>query len=435
MANLYRLIVGLLLAMAGTAFAQQQCFRWESSTYGYVSGSSYDSVCSAAVAKMGELHGTPHSKVGGTEAEMTCVTQRSNGLGGYYTWSLGKIPIACPTCPKGWISVGGGCLPVCSNLEGKSTGVKDLTVSLGTVTTADLVAIAKMPDYLACHAGPDGSPCQVLGIPQMPSSLGGQGVVNLQGTIFTGLGCDPNEAPVVGSAKPSPVMCQAGQCPGQVNGVDVCVPCSFSAAGSTASGSGTSTTSGGTGTSVTSGTTSVTVCDGNKCTTSTTTSDTSSSSTGTGTNSVTITKTQDQGSFCKENPTSPLCVSGSFSGSCNAAFQCSGDAVQCATAKAANEMACLMAKDGPEKAVYDAAKTKTGNQTTNLPGNETFSVSGSIDQSDAIGGASCIGNLTVTVWNRPVTLPLSDLCTWLGALGNLLVAVSMLTAGRIVVRG
>ena len=88
-----------------------------------------------------------------------------------------------------------------------------------------------------------------------------------------------------------------------------------------------------------------------------------------------------------------------------------------------------------ESALYNDNKGKTGNQTTELPGNETISLSGRINTSDAIGGASCIGNVTVTVWGRSVSLPFSDICPYLAMLGNVLVAVSMLMAARIVFRG
>lgn len=52
-----------------------------------------------------------------------------------------------------------------------------------------------------------------------------------------------------------------------------------------------------------------------------------------------------------------------------------------------------------------------------------------------LAAASCFGDLNITVWDQAVTLPLSSLCQYLAMLGNILVAVSMLMAARIVTRG
>lgn len=125
----------------------------------------------------------------------------------------------------------------------------------------------------------------------------------------------------------------------------------------------------------------------------------------------------------------------SFGGQCEA-VACEGDAIQCAIARDQYRRACqLMDKESAESQLYAANKGKEGNQTGSLPGNETISLQGRIDTSDALGGGSCFGDLNITVWNQAVTLPLSSLCQYLAMLGNILVAVSMLMAARIVTRG
>jgi len=125
----------------------------------------------------------------------------------------------------------------------------------------------------------------------------------------------------------------------------------------------------------------------------------------------------------------------SFGGQCDA-VACEGDAIQCAIARDQYRRSCqLMDKESAESQLYAANKGKEGNQTGSLPGNETISLQGRIDTSDALGGGSCFGDLNITVWNQAVTLPLSSLCQYLAMLGNILVAVSMLMAARIVTRG
>ena len=126
---------------------------------------------------------------------------------------------------------------------------------------------------------------------------------------------------------------------------------------------------------------------------------------------------------------------GIFSGSCGG-FSCEGDAIQCAIAKEQHIKNCKLFDDKSEESdLYNAMKGKTGNQTGDLPGNEVISITGRIDTSDALGGGGCFGDLNVTVWNTSVSLPLSNLCQYLAMLGNILVAVSMLMAARIVTRG
>lgn len=125
----------------------------------------------------------------------------------------------------------------------------------------------------------------------------------------------------------------------------------------------------------------------------------------------------------------------SFGGQCES-VTCDGDAIQCAIARDQYKRSCeLMEKESAESQLYASNKGKDGNQTGELPGNETISLSGRIDTSDALGGGSCFGDLSITVWKEPITLPLSQLCQYLAMLGNILVAVSMLMAARIVTRG
>lgn len=330
----------------------------------------------------------------------------------------------------------------------------------------------------------------------------------------------------------APTLCKAGTCPGQVNGVDVCMPCSVvkdrtessantttkdkdgntvdqgqtttktttcekgkcttttttttktnakgpdggplpsdGTIGETNTSSSTTTNADGSKTVTTTTTETTTTCTEAGCTksTTTTTSDQGVNADGTlngppkttvttsdpekyaredyckanplspacrGETSKTTTETKDQASFCKENPKSPMCVESTFGGGCGGPPACTGDAIQCAIATMAHEAKCkLFEQTSAESALYDEAKLRTGNQTGDLPGNETISLTGRISTVDALGGsATGLQDLTVTVWGSTVNLPFSMLNDYLAALGNVLVAVSFLIAVRIVGR-
>jgi hypothetical protein len=134
-----------------------------------------------------------------------------------------------------------------------------------------------------------------------------------------------------------------------------------------------------------------------------------------------------------------MCIESSFTGgACGAPDACEGDAIQCAIAAQAKKTACALSPDADESdADYIAAKLLTGSQTGNLAGNQTVTIgAGSFDSTDAIGGGSgCIADKVVTIAGQAVTLPFSAVCGSLALLGNVLMLVSFLLAGRIVVRG
>lgn len=115
---------------------------------------------------------------------------------------------------------------------------------------------------------------------------------------------------------------------------------------------------------------------------------------------------------------------GLFSGSCGA-FTCDGDAIQCAIAKEQHRRNCQMFEDKtPESELYNASKTKTGNQTGDLPGNSTLTFgSDKYDTTNLLGGASCIGDITVEVMGQPVVLQVSRVCPFLEWLRMALLAV------------
>lgn len=150
-------------------------------------------------------------------------------------------------------------------------------------------------------------------------------------------GYEPDEDPKT-SEQPDPTC--PGGFKGTVNGVSVCVP-PKSSSGVTEmeekdNGDGTKTNS---KTEV--------KCENGKCEITKTSTTTNTSTGGTVSNSS-VTTTVDKSTYCAQNKAASACKDekgeeegkGSFSGSCDAGFQCKGDAVMCAMAKEQHKRAC-----------------------------------------------------------------------------------------------
>lgn len=183
----------------------------------------------------------------------------------------------------------------------------------------------------------------------------------------------------------------------------------------------TSTGSTSTGTPVTSGGTTTTPTGSN---TTTTTSSTGGAATGSGGGS---------GGNGNGNGGGD---GGMFSGACGAPPICDGDAVMCAVAAATFTTNCTLSDPKLPTPLYDAAITKTGDQTTALSGNSTVSVASSqFDQTELLGAGSGMTDRIVTVAHQSISIPFSSVNIWLQRLGVVLQAVAFLVAARIVIRG
>lgn len=266
-------------------------------------------------------------------------------------------------------------------------------------------------------------------------------------------GTNPSTAP--SATDPNPSVCQAGQVPytGTVNGktVTVCGTADKSSStGSTSTSSSGSTTTNNNGTqttsntSGTSGSTSKTTCENGSCTT--TTSSTSSSgggasSPGGTSTSGTETKTEPKEKFCADNPTSPLCKdsNSSFGGGCGA-FQCEGDAVQCATARATQELLCATKVSDSDPALLAGQQAVNGGDRPawhprSQADSSTFSLASMLDTAPLFGTTgNCIADKTVPMLGKTLTIPFSRMCTALELLGAAFLASCYLGAAYIVFR-
>jgi len=231
--------------------------------------------------------------------------------------------------------------------------------------------------------------------------------------------------------------CPAGQTYGTVNDIPTCLQ-----AGTpdvpTAPAKTTSTQS-----TVTNGDGSKTVTSTTSSSSSTTTTTTTYDAAGNKTGETTETRTNgsgvargatEQADYCRDNPNSPMCKSGSWSGSC-AAFTCDGDAVQCAQAQASWKLTCALTEANAQATLADQIASGNDPLAATLPNPAAPSIIniGAIDQS-AWAGGSCPPDVTVPLplGAGPLVLPFSSMCVYLEWFGYAVIVVSMLGAARII---
>lgn len=468
MANLYRLVIALLFSLAlGSAHAVTASPAGyafpQSPTYG-AQGPTLPTVDAACAWGFNQYKNTTSGhamwngwvsySVSGAQCNMKWA---SGGVANNY--SIVYVGPSCPAnstgtppscvCKAGFIDSGSACTvaPPVNNCKAGA--------SAGRFSYPQVAGRSMSEPYYICDGdtpsgNADGSVCVV----RIDGSMGVGGVVYGE-AVYTGskrtmatctggggtggTADSPNKAnsepPVAG--EPAPTPCKPGEATGSVNGVSGCYPAGASGQPVTTPTKTETTspsTSGGTAPD-TAGQIGQTQCVGSQCTTTTTTTKTTTDANGvTTTTSGTSTKTESKGDYCRDNPNSEQCESGSFGGSCTASFNCDGDAVMCAIALDQHKRNCtLFETPTTESALYDTEKIKTGSQVTN----EAKTIgSGSFDTTDAIGGGSgCIADKPVTVAGKTFMLPFSSVCPNLALIGNVMLVVSFLMAGRIVARG
>jgi hypothetical protein len=147
--------------------------------------------------------------------------------------------------------------------------------------------------------------------------------------------------------------------------------------------------------------------------------------------------------YCDENHTKKMCkdeVDSAFSkGLCGVPPSCQGDAIQCAIAEMQFQAHCDMVGNSEALKLIGETAVAGGNLPADHPGNDAnviktnFSLSGMIDQTDALGGG-CPSDVTVSVAGAVVTIPWSRMCGALNLAGSIAVAGCLLAAAMIVFR-
>lgn len=163
----------------------------------------------------------------------------------------------------------------------------------------------------------------------------------------------------------------------------------------------------------------------------------------------TTSTTQSQSSYCQKNPTASVCKQadedkkkGSWSGSCGA-FQCEGDAVNCAISRKIHQDRC---DDLDDMQQFDNAaslgkKLLNGEHEADVSaflngegdGNKTINVGGLVSESGSYQfAAQCLPDIQFSIGGQSITVPISKVCPYFEMIGFFLLAAAYLAALRIV---
>ena len=248
----------------------------------------------------------------------------------------------------------------------------------------------------------------------------------------TGATCAVSNVP---SGTPSGGTCEAqGKCPATVNGVEMCLTCGVP--GTDYQKKTRQDTVNADGSSTVTEITKIGNVDGSVITIKETIiRDVNGNVTGTTTTTETAQREPtEQEAFCAENPQSPMCKIGVWSGSCGA-FVCDGDAVQCAQALAVWELTCEAKAQSSSRTLGEQVVAGADPQAGSLPNPANPDV---VDLSTAINktgwlGRSCPADQTFEVYGgTSVTLPFSELCVYFEIFGAIMLIAASVGSARIV---
>jgi hypothetical protein len=430
-ANFYRLIVCLALTFSvfAAAAAVPTVTQWRSNDYQTsLWFYSADDACANAISYLGVIGGghtytTHYCNDVSSRHWINRLTTTGSFSQDYVKSSLGTRS----ACPLNSTAGGSGCTCDAGYVENSSQTACEVDPLVAACNALEgQTAFISVPGT----AGVTGTVCADTGCSMAFTGtvirIGGSAPVTKGDARFTGTTCTASP-----TTQATPDPCPSGAS-GEVNGLTVCVPPSDTnvvesvKVGTTT----TSVTSGsGTATVITTNQES-TVCQGGRCTVTNTVSTPGGGSTSTVANLPQV-------DVCKSNPTLPACASsGTFSGSCDGGFACSGDVVQCATAKAVNDQYCklkdVFEMDAETRGLADAVIA--GTWVADPKENPTVVALGVFDQANPLG-ESCPPDITVALSWGTFVVPMFQHCDRFKMVGNLLVLVSLLGATLFVVRG
>lgn len=252
--------------------------------------------------------------------------------------------------------------------------------------------------------------------------------------------CSTNTSNVTPQALPAP-SCGTGQKSVYVNNQFMCVNDSTGEPVDTTPNQ--TTTSSTTTTTNPNGSTTKTTTYKDNATGETYTEEQTTNTDGSTTTTTTGKQPNDISNFCKENPLSSICKGSSVVAGtgCTTAPTCEGDAIQCHLLRQSWEAKCSAAKtnealgEGSEQAAALAAVGNwgmTGENADNSQITTTVNVSGQISTQKFLSGACIADKVIALPMGKTLTIPFSSLCPYLEIFGNILIALAMLAAARIV---
>ena len=147
--------------------------------------------------------------------------------------------------------------------------------------------------------------------------------------------------------------------------------------------------------------------------------------------------------ICAQNPSLTICKTSSVSGTCGQ-ISCNGDAIQCATLRAAAIMECRQKEDVDElqaspshglgKSILAGADPMKAQIDQHMKGTEIDVSNPNLDRSGFLGGGSCLAPISVNVLGRTATYSFATLCDNITPLRYLIMGICSLVGYLIVAR-
>ena len=400
----------------------------------------------------------PESQNGGTCDESAFFKYKpSSGSSTVYVVSTGRVTYRyCTDAAPIWDSATQQCLTddPCKSKSGQVIGRESIWMFLETAPTANSICVdgcthqAKSvvcaPRYGSPSAPGDvvqvstGEACEAQG------PFKNMGYKCSSGVPGAGSPFAQPPKPYYDNGKGIAGCAASGGSWGEINGVGTCVKGLTNGTAGKGTGAGvngttsktaTDTKTNADGSTTTTKTTTDTTCKDGVCTSTTTTVSETTTTSGTKTTDTkTGSESKDQNSFCVQNPEHQLCVKNDISGDCAAGFVCTGDPVQCATAKASQAMKCALDKTNgttlADQMASGADPALQGENNPLIPKTVTLS---SITPTRTLSG-SCPPPITVSLFGQTASFSFDQICPWIETLGRILVGLAWLTAFFIVSR-
>lgn len=439
----YFLLAFLLTVSALSAFAESVTAKKSYAAGGGPSFPSPGEACGSVGATYEDASGYLYSgvwymgmcKKNGTAVTQISMSQSCEGIGGNL---VGTFPNKMCECPPGTKPSGGQCVvpDKCENVSGMyHNGGDPMSVRLpGGNAGSDRNYYSGTGSNIPGTLCIDGCQASADSTKDFGVMVGNQWSIAAN-PKFTGTSCKDggtvsDTSKQVQKNTPEYDCLKAGKGYGYVNGTVTCTD----SANKQGSASKSTTTTNADGTKTTIDKTSVISCTGaGSCTTTTTTTTTVTNSSGqtVGTPTTTTDSVQSgvgtgssggaaQGSsFCAENPSSPMCKSGSFVGSCDAQPACEGDPVQCAVAIATWKTECKTMKPGtPPESTPPLTEKTVGN---------AFSAT---DLSS--GGGICPNPRVITISGHSIHIEFTAVCEFAAGIRPVVILLGWICAGYIV---
>lgn len=373
------------------------------------------------------------------------------GLEGCETGERVAATGECFQCPEGrtWNPNLQTCESKCQALGGNSAGTSSdwVTVDLDRIPTGNptfctdgCLATGQKVECTTASSNVSGDYVQVgqLCSIQGPFTYTGGGC---EGNIPNIIGVEPDENRWWDTGKDEKECVASGGMPGQVNGQQVCVRKQDGETWDTKTDSTSTptqtTTTNPDGTTTTTKTTTITSTSGGTGTTKTTETTTVRDADGNIISETTTETIQDEPKtdFCAKNPTDPACVGevagGSFEGNCSSGFECSGDAVMCAVAKAQHESNCATAVSDEVLGQFAAIQQYGGTAPGEGLDRQQIDVPTALSVAE-IGGGSGLQDQSFTVMGKTIDIPFSKLNLYITMLGYAVMMVAWIGAWRII---